>query len=515
MQLESSLQATNEIILLYEKSKAQLEGIINALPELLFIIDSKGRILKANQSAERISGVGQGELTLKNISLLFSDSSFKDMIQKVNQLDNSQKEFEQPIDSPLFDQPRQYRWTLKRFQGISPRRGQLFNLIGEDISEVRFADKEKKRIEQALSQAKYEKIRAEEALEKAERERKKAEKAKAIANAEKAKADHMANIDKHRSEEHQSKVDKILSVTIAATQGDLTEEILVTGDDPIGQLGEGLKTFFNSIRANISKISEHLIQLNASSKQLATISRKMNNNSKITAEKSKAVSDSSKNIEANIETVATNTKDMARSITKVSEMTIKGANLANSCVALADDADQTIDDLGKNSKDIRKFIKVIDRIASQTNLLALNATIEAARAGTAGKGFAVVAKEVKELAMEAARATEEIKNKVMGIEVNVNKSVADISKIRDHIGALSDSSDSIARSMEQQSTSTSKIERSMLDAVTDINSVTENMSEVSSSVNEIRGESDVTRQAAAKLDNIARELKKVVDQFKI
>ena len=110
LSMESSVQATNEIILLYERSKAQLERIINALPELLFILDSKGRILKANSAAEKLLGAGEGEATLRSISELFSESSYHFLVSKFDQIGEGTDdglEFELSVDNKDRDQKKQ------------------------------------------------------------------------------------------------------------------------------------------------------------------------------------------------------------------------------------------------------------------------------------------------------------------------------------------------------------------------------------------------------------------------
>src|SRR4029450_3183854 len=143
-----------------------------------------------------------------------------------------------------------------------------------------------------------------------------------------------------------------------------------------------------------------------------------------------------------------------------------------------EDTNTTVAKLGESSAEIGKIVKVIASIAEQTNLLALNATIEAARAGDAGKGFAVVANEVKELAKETARATEDISRKVDAIQANTRCAVDSIGKIDGIIHQINDLQNAIASAVEQQSVTSGEIGRNIAEVASGSAEISKNFTSV-------------------------------------
>jgi methyl-accepting chemotaxis protein len=169
--------------------------------------------------------------------------------------------------------------------------------------------------------------------------------------------------------------------------------------------------------------------------------------------------------------------------------------------------------LGQSSKEIGQVIKVITSIAQQTNLLALNATIEAARAGEAGKGFAVVANEVKELARQTARATEEIERKIASVQDDATRAVHDIGEISGVIGTINQISGTIAAAVEEQNAATGEISRNVTEAARGTADVTLNIAGVTVAAGESGHTAETLNGSAAALNAEAVRLGGAVDNF--
>jgi methyl-accepting chemotaxis protein len=193
----------------------------------------------------------------------------------------------------------------------------------------------------------------------------------------------------------------------------------------------------------------------------------------------------------------------------------EAARVSGEAVAAADSANQTVSKLGESSIEIEKVIEVITSIAQQTNLLALNATIEAARAGEAGKGFAVVANEVKELAKQTAKATEEIKQKISVIRENTGGAVAAIGGIKGVIDKVSHISTVIATAVEEQSATTSEMTRNVAEAARGASTISDNIQGVAQAAQNTSTNVGEAQTATDHLSRMATQLRDLVGQFKI
>src|SRR3978361_1082120 len=169
---------------------------------------------------------------------------------------------------------------------------------------------------------------------------------------------------------------------------------------------------------------------------------------------------------------------MAASINEIAQNASEAAQVAQSAVRVAETTTATIVKLGTSSQEIGAVVKTITSIAEQTNLLALNATIEAARAGEAGKGFAVVANEVKELAQETARATEDIARPVEAIQGDTTRAIAAIGGISEVIGSINDYQLTIASAVEEQTATTAEMSRNVTEAATGAGEIAAHMTGV-------------------------------------
>ncbi len=317
------------------------------------------------------------------------------------------------------------------------------------------------------------------------------------------------------AEDLKRKVDSMLVVVSAAGEGDLTHQITVGGMDAIGQMGEGLDTFFKDLRQSIGSIGESAVNLSAASEELTTVSQQMSANAEETSAQATVVTKASEQVNKNLQTVATGTEEMGSCIREIAKNATESAKVATAAVKVTETATATVAKLGESSVEIGQVIKVITSIAQQTNLLALNATIEAARAGEAGKGFAVVANEVKELAKETAKATEDISRKIEAIQEDTKAAVEAIASISGIINQVNDISTTIASAVEEQNATTNEMARNVSEAAQGSSEITQNIAGVAeAAAGTSRGAGD-TQQAAQQLVETSKALRELVGKFNI
>jgi len=320
--------------------------------------------------------------------------------------------------------------------------------------------------------------------------------------------------EKEHAQELESKVDKLLNVVHAASQGDLTQRIDVNGSDSIGKMGEAMERLLQNFRSSISAFSRGSESLATTSDKLNSVGLQMSMNEEETASQARVVSGSASDVSSYLQTVAASSEEMTASIREIAINASEAATIAGSAVRIGEQTTALMGRLEGSSQEIGHVIKVITTITQQTNLLALNATIEAARAGEAGKGFAVVATEVKELAKATAEATKGIGGRIDAIQADTRGAVNAIETMCEVITKISNISSTIAAAVEEQTATTNEIGRNVTEAANSSEAIARNISCTANVAQNTTEGATENQRTAEQLSRMASELKALVNQFK-
>jgi methyl-accepting chemotaxis protein len=330
---------------------------------------------------------------------------------------------------------------------------------------------------------------------------------------------------------------------VAEGEANLTKRLEVRGNDEIAELSRWFNVFIERIQMIIGKVAENSSSLAGSSYELRDKADSLSAGAEDTTLQSATVASAAEEMSANmkqmaasteqmssnIRSVAASSEEMTTSISEIARNAEQSASVASQAANLAEISNDKVGSLGVAADEIGKVIEVIQDIAEQTNLLALNATIEAARAGEAGKGFAVVATEVKELAKQTAVATDDIRNRIEGIQGSTGEAVEAIQEITQVINNVNEVSRTIAAAVEEQSVTTKQIATTVAETASAADSVAQNVSESASASQEItqniagvdQGAKQTavvateTKNSGSTLSNLAGELQTLVGQFQV
>ena len=274
-------------------------------------------------------------------------------------------------------------------------------------------------------------------------------------------------------------------------------------------------------RAERNRMAEHfetsvgavVETVSAAAAEMQSTAQAVSGTADQTSRQSTAVAAAAEQASANVQTVASAAEELSSSISEISRQVAQSTQVAGAAVAEVDGANQKVQGLAEAANKIGEVVALITDIADQTNLLALNATIEAARAGEAGKGFAVVASEVKNLANQTARATEEISNQIGGIQGATQDAVSAIGSIGGIINQINEITSAIAAAVEEQGAATQEIARNVEQASSGTQEVSSNIAQVTQAASETGSSATQILDAAAELGRQSDMLNGEVGNF--
>jgi methyl-accepting chemotaxis protein len=266
--------------------------------------------------------------------------------------------------------------------------------------------------------------------------------------------------------------------------------------------------------ALVDGIVDNSQSLAGASEELTSVSQQMSASAEETTAQANLVSAAAEQVSGNTKLVSSSVENLVQSIHEIAHSAQDAAAVARQSVEMAADTSTTMDKLGASSSEIGQVVKVITTIAEQTNLLALNATIEAARAGDMGKGFAVVANEVKELARETAKATEDIGKKIEAMQSDTDRAVKAIADITSVIEKIDHLQTKIATAVEEQSVTTNEISRNIGEATTGSTEIAQNIIQVAQAAQTTSEGAGNTQLSSQELARMAQALTRLVAEYR-
>jgi methyl-accepting chemotaxis protein len=308
---------------------------------------------------------------------------------------------------------------------------------------------------------------------------------------------------------------RVREVLDQVAEGRLDVRVGETGGAEVGEVARSLDATLDSLSAVLSLVDASADRLADASQQLTVTADGIAHNAEATAGQADVVVSSADEVAASVDVVAGGSGQMDAAIREISHNVTEASRVAGQAVTVAETTTRTVGKLGESSQEIAAVVKLINGIAEQTNLLALNATIEAARAGEAGKGFAVVATEVKELAQETARATDDISARVTAIQADTAGAVEAIGEISSVIGQINDFQATIASAVEQQTATTNEMSRNVGEAAGSSRSIASAISGLAGEAQQTTQRAAEAQQAASDLARMSAELQAAVGRFSL
>jgi methyl-accepting chemotaxis protein len=299
-----------------------------------------------------------------------------------------------------------------------------------------------------------------------------------------------------------------------ATHTDVTERLLAEKErDSLRQGDERRRTTDAAISSFRARVETMLKTVGQSASAMKAAAGTLLTTSDHTLQRAETAAHGSNEASVNVETAATAAEELSVSIKEISRQLGQTNNVVRAAAADAHATNQDIAALAHVAQKIGDVVKLISDIAGQTNLLALNATIEAARAGEAGRGFAVVASEVKSLAVQTAKATQEIAHEITAVQQSSAKAVSAIREITQRMQDISDYTGAVALSVEQQEAATGEISHNVASAASGAKAIVLALGEVAGGMTQTRSSAETMLAACEDVERATTKLRGEVEEF--
>jgi methyl-accepting chemotaxis protein len=295
---------------------------------------------------------------------------------------------------------------------------------------------------------------------------------------------------------------------------DYTVRFDLVGRDEVARIGRLLDHAVSTTAQAIGSLRSAADEVASDAEGMANSTSRVRSDVQAASERTDRASADVERVNQTIQSVALGVDEMGTAIRDVARSAAQAARVATSAVEVADRTSTTVSRLGESSVEIGKVLRVINAIAEQTNLLALNATIEAARAGDAGRGFAIVANEVKELARETARATEDIHRQIETIQGDARVAVAAIEEIGTIIRQINEHQGTIASAVEEQTATAAEMSRHVSDAANASAGIARDMASVAQTSRDVTETVSTFHQSSARLVELGNALRGIAGQFR-
>ncbi|MEZ0165871.1 methyl-accepting chemotaxis protein [Kineococcus sp. LSe6-4] len=307
----------------------------------------------------------------------------------------------------------------------------------------------------------------------------------------------------------------VVPVIKGLAEGRLDQRVRVLSTCELGQMAAATNTSLERLAGLLREVGANAATLSSSSEELTAVATQLSSGARQSAGQSAQVAGATEEISTNITTVAAAGEQMSAAIREIATSTADASAVAASAVVTADTAHATLDRLSASSREIGDVVKLITSIAEQTNLLALNATIEAARAGEMGKGFAVVAGEVKELAQQTARATEDITTRVAATQADAHAAAEAIGQIGEVIARIDGLQATIAAAVEEQSATTAEMVRNVTEVSSGSQQIAAAVGGIAAAAEQTTASAGHTATTAGEVSHVAADLNRLVSTFTV